>query len=106
MYCSPPIMSCSYSCFYLTRNSLTYTAPAMVADASTGIGITEVGGWLSGAGLGGCFVKGRVEGHIGKCGQCVGSRQTGRGSQPLGNMLVQVRVNCCLYQHAYITLSL
>ncbi len=32
-----------YSCFYLTRNSLTYTAPAMVADPSLGIGITEVG---------------------------------------------------------------
>jgi MFS transporter, OPA family, sugar phosphate sensor protein UhpC len=32
-----------YSCFYLTRNSLTYTAPALVADASLGIGMTEIG---------------------------------------------------------------
>lgn len=32
-----------YSCFYLTRNSLTYTAPAMVADASLGISMTDVG---------------------------------------------------------------
>ncbi|GAB4816546.1 hypothetical protein N2152v2_003592 [Parachlorella kessleri] len=32
-----------YSCFYLTRNSLTYTAPAMVADPTLGIGISEVG---------------------------------------------------------------
>lgn len=32
-----------YSCFYLTRNSLTYTAPAMVADPSLPIGMTEIG---------------------------------------------------------------
>ena len=32
-----------YSCFYLTRNSLTYTAPAMVQDAALGIGMSEVG---------------------------------------------------------------
>lgn len=32
-----------YSCFYLTRNSLTYTAPAMVQDAALGIGMTEIG---------------------------------------------------------------
>lgn len=33
-----------YSCFYLTRNSLTYTAPAMVADAGLpSIGMTEIG---------------------------------------------------------------
>jgi OPA family sugar phosphate sensor protein UhpC-like MFS transporter len=31
-----------YSCFYLTRNSLTYTAPAMVADATLGITMTDV----------------------------------------------------------------
>uniref|UniRef100_A0A1D2ACF3 Major facilitator superfamily (MFS) profile domain-containing protein n=1 Tax=Auxenochlorella protothecoides TaxID=3075 RepID=A0A1D2ACF3_AUXPR len=32
-----------YSCFYLTRNSLTYTAPAMVQDATLGIGMKEIG---------------------------------------------------------------
>ncbi|KAL4438466.1 hypothetical protein ABPG77_000114 [Micractinium sp. CCAP 211/92] len=32
-----------YSCFYLTRNSLTYTAPAMVADPLLPIGMTEIG---------------------------------------------------------------
>lgn len=44
---------CRYSCFYLTRNSLTYTAPAMVADTSLGIGITEVGpqGCMAGEGF-------------------------------------------------------
>jgi sugar phosphate permease len=31
-----------YSCFYLTRNSLTYTAPAMVADAALGITMKDV----------------------------------------------------------------
>lgn len=31
------------SCFYLTRNSLTYTAPAMVADPTLGIGLAEIG---------------------------------------------------------------
>lgn len=33
-----------YSCFYLTRNSLTYTAPAMVQDATLGIGMKEASG--------------------------------------------------------------
>jgi hypothetical protein len=33
-----------YSCFYLTRNSLTYTAPAMVADPTLGISMTDVSG--------------------------------------------------------------
>ena len=32
-----------YSCFYLTRNSLTYTAPAMVADATLGITMRDIG---------------------------------------------------------------
>lgn len=32
-----------YSCFYLTRNSLTYTAPVMVADPLLPIGMTEIG---------------------------------------------------------------
>lgn len=36
-----------YACFYLTRNSLTYTAPALVQDASLGIGMAEVGAMTS-----------------------------------------------------------
>jgi len=36
-----------YSCFYLTRNSLTYTAPVMVATPSLGIDITMVGAMTS-----------------------------------------------------------
>lgn len=36
-----------YSCYYLTRNSLTYTAPVMVADASLGLDITAVGAMTS-----------------------------------------------------------
>lgn len=31
-----------YSCYYLTRNSLTYTAPVMVADAALNMDITQV----------------------------------------------------------------
>ena len=31
-----------YACFYLTRNSLTYTAPVMVADKALGISLTDV----------------------------------------------------------------
>ena len=31
-----------YSCFYLTRNSLTYTAPVMVADKALGLTMTDV----------------------------------------------------------------
>jgi len=31
-----------YACFYLTRNSLTYTAPAMVADKVLGLSMTDV----------------------------------------------------------------
>jgi sugar phosphate permease len=31
-----------YACFYLTRNSLTYTAPVMVADEALGISLTDV----------------------------------------------------------------
>ena len=34
--------SCRYACYYLTRNSLTYTAPVMVADASLKMDITQV----------------------------------------------------------------
>lgn len=36
-----------YSCFYLTRNSLTYTAPAMVADKTLGFTITDIGALTS-----------------------------------------------------------
>ena len=32
-----------YSCYYLTRNSLTFTAPAMVATSSLGLDITSIG---------------------------------------------------------------
>ena len=32
-----------YSCYYLTRNSLTFTAPAMVASPSLGLDITSIG---------------------------------------------------------------
>lgn len=32
-----------YSCYYLTRNSLTFAAPVMVADASLGLDITKIG---------------------------------------------------------------
>jgi hypothetical protein len=33
----------SYSSYYLTRNSLTYTAPVMVADPRLGMDITQIG---------------------------------------------------------------
>uniref|UniRef100_A0A7R9V7P4 Major facilitator superfamily (MFS) profile domain-containing protein n=1 Tax=Chlamydomonas euryale TaxID=1486919 RepID=A0A7R9V7P4_9CHLO len=36
-----------YSSYYLTRNSLTYTAPVMVADPSLGMDITMVGAMTS-----------------------------------------------------------
>jgi len=32
-----------YSCYYLTRNSLTFTAPAMVATPNLGLDITSIG---------------------------------------------------------------
>lgn len=32
-----------YACYYLTRNSLTYTAPVMVADAALKMDITQIG---------------------------------------------------------------
>ena len=31
-----------YACYYLTRNSLTYTAPVMVSDPSLKMDITQV----------------------------------------------------------------
>ncbi|KAG2488806.1 hypothetical protein HYH03_012606 [Edaphochlamys debaryana] len=36
-----------YSCYYLTRNSLTYTAPVMVADPSLHMDITQIGAMTS-----------------------------------------------------------
>ncbi|KAI8474856.1 MAG: hexose-phosphate transporter, major isoform [Monoraphidium minutum] len=36
-----------YSCYYLTRNSLTYTAPVMVADPKLGMDITQIGAMTS-----------------------------------------------------------
>ncbi len=39
---------CRYACYYLTRNSLTYTAPVMVSDPSLGMDITQVLTSLSG----------------------------------------------------------
>lgn len=45
--CVSNMVSCSilvgYSCYYLTRNSLTFTAPAMVASPSLGLDITSIG---------------------------------------------------------------
>ena len=32
---------CRYSCYYLTRNSLTYTAPVMVSDPALKMDITQ-----------------------------------------------------------------
>ena len=32
-----------YACYYLTRNSLTFTAPAMVATPALGLDITSIG---------------------------------------------------------------
>ena len=34
---------CRYACYYLTRNSLTYTAPVMTADPALKMDITQVG---------------------------------------------------------------
>ena len=34
-------MACRYSCYYLTRNSLTYTAPVMVSDPALKMDITQ-----------------------------------------------------------------
>eukprot|EP00873_Tetraselmis_striata_P014517 jgi/Tetstr1/434781/TSEL_023832.t1 len=36
-----------YACYYLTRNSLTYTAPVMVADPLLGMDITMIGAMTS-----------------------------------------------------------
>ena len=36
-----------YACYYLTRNSLTYTAPVMVSDPSLNMDITQIGSLTS-----------------------------------------------------------
>ncbi len=38
---------CSYASFYLTRNSLAFTAPTMIEDPSLGLDMTSVGGLTS-----------------------------------------------------------
>lgn len=40
-------LACRYSSYYLTRNSLTYTAPVMVADPTLGMDITMIGAMTS-----------------------------------------------------------
>lgn len=42
-----PLPPCRYACYYLTRNSLTYTAPVMVADPKLGMDITQIGAMTS-----------------------------------------------------------
>ncbi len=37
-----PAVACRYASYYLTRNSLTYTAPVMVSDPTLGMDITQV----------------------------------------------------------------
>jgi len=37
----PPVTAGRYSCYYLTRNSLTYTAPVMVSDPALKMDITQ-----------------------------------------------------------------
>ena len=37
------LVCCRYACYYLTRNSLTYTAPVMTADPALKMDITQVG---------------------------------------------------------------
>eukprot|EP01026_Neomeris_dumetosa_P058917 TRINITY_DN5499_c0_g1_i5.p1 TRINITY_DN5499_c0_g1~~TRINITY_DN5499_c0_g1_i5.p1 ORF type:complete len:538 (+),score=63.90 TRINITY_DN5499_c0_g1_i5:62-1675(+) len=38
---------CGYACYYLTRNSLSYVSPVMLADPALGMDITQVGGLAS-----------------------------------------------------------
>jgi hypothetical protein len=45
---SPPAPALrSYAAYYLTRNSLTYTAPVMVSDPSLGFSMTQIGAMTS-----------------------------------------------------------
>ena len=41
----PPLRR--YACYYVTRNSLTYTAPTMLNDAALGLTMTQIGGLTS-----------------------------------------------------------
>lgn len=41
--CKCQDLLCRYACYYLTRNSLTYTAPVMTADPALKMDITQVG---------------------------------------------------------------
>jgi hypothetical protein len=46
----PPCLrtpACSYTTFYLTRGSLTYTAPLLVADPALGLDIKAIGAMTS-----------------------------------------------------------
>ena len=40
-------MARSYAAYYVTRNSLTYTAPFMLNDAVLGLTLTQIGGLTS-----------------------------------------------------------
>lgn len=40
-------MRCRYASFYLTRNSLAFTAPTMLEDKALGLDMTAVGGLTS-----------------------------------------------------------
>ena len=42
-------MVCRYSCYYLTRNSLTYTAPVMVSDPALKMDITQARNYFDSA---------------------------------------------------------
>ena len=42
-----PPLHCRYASFYLTRNSLAFTAPTMLEDKALGLDMTAVGGLTS-----------------------------------------------------------
>lgn len=44
---APPTHTRSYTTFYLTRGSLTYSAPLLLADKSLGLTITDIGAMTS-----------------------------------------------------------
>lgn len=41
------VLSCSYTCLYLNRGTLTYSAPVMVQDVSLGLSKTDIGAMTS-----------------------------------------------------------
>ena len=41
------LLTCRYASFYLTRNSLAFTAPTMLEDKALGLDMTAVGGLTS-----------------------------------------------------------